>query len=98
MCDRKSGGNLTHRRTETDGRDLLLGAPCDASVGWRRRKSGDHIHQLRRRKLYTLSASIEPDRMDGELTLLASVAVHVRLQRAWSCKALVADLAFVLLL
>jgi len=30
--------------------------------------------------------------------LLASVAVHVCLQRTWSCEALVADLALVLLL
>ena len=32
------------------------------------------------------------------LTFFARVAVHVSLQRAWPCEALVADLAFVLLL
>ena len=32
------------------------------------------------------------------LTLLARVAVHVRLQRTWASKPLVADLALVLLL
>jgi hypothetical protein len=33
-----------------------------------------------------------------KLTLLASVAVHMSLQRAWTCEAFVANLALVLLL
>lgn len=45
-----------------------------------------------------MSVKITNNCVQSELTLLASVAIHVRLQRAGSRKALVADLTLVLLL
>lgn len=67
--------------------------------GLKQLRSGDHSPQLRRRMLMIFIRScITEDILFGVLTLFASVAIHVSLQRAWSCETLVTNLALVLLL
>lgn len=71
-------------------------APCGVVVGWRRRRSGGRSLRLRTRMLSDVSREFQA--IEEFLTLLASMAVHVGLQRARAREALVADLALVLLL
>lgn len=72
--------------------------PCDAAGGWTQRRNGAHILQPRMRMLFPVSDSSPLFFFQEKLTLLASMAVHVRLERTWPGKSLVADLALVLLL
>jgi hypothetical protein len=71
---------------------------CDGVSSWRPQRSGDHSPQLHKQMLYILLAAIRKGYILSLLTLLASMAVHMCLQRTWACEALVADLALVLLL
>ncbi len=75
---------------------------CDACAGSTQQRNCGRNQELHRQMLdKTVSADAhvsESISRRGKLTLLARVAVHVSLQRTWSSKSLVADLALVLLL
>lgn len=73
--------------------------PCDGGEDSTRRRNGDDSLGLHTRRLHSRSATVTIQKITRiELTLLAGMAVHVRLQRAWSCEALIANLALVLFL
>ena len=70
---------------------------CDGGEDLRPRKSGVHSLRLHRRRLFPVLAT-DHLRAQVYLTFLASMAVHVCLQRTGSSKPLVAHFALVLLL
>jgi hypothetical protein len=70
---------------------------CDGA-NWKPLKNGVHNPQPHRQTLRHLLVCKIPINDTMELTFLAGVAVNMSLKRAWSCEALVTNLALVLLL
>jgi hypothetical protein len=94
-----NGGCLTRHRPEKDDHDLRPCAPCGVVASLIRQRSGDHIHRRRRQMLVDLLAIVLELGCDfNRLTLFASVAVHMCLERTGASEAFVTDLALVLLL
>lgn len=81
--------------------DLKFVRPCELCDGdgdLRQRKSVGHSQELHRHTLHKVSTYEKRERKMVKLTFLASMAVHVRLQRARSGETFVANLALVFLL
>ena len=84
-------------RESRDPMSVRLYALCDGGEDSRPPRSGVHSLELHRRRLFSVLATDHPH-AQMFLTFLASMAVHVRLQRTRSSKPLVANLTLVLLL
>jgi hypothetical protein len=89
-----------HPHQVTDDHGLRPCAPCGVVAGLIQQRSGVHIRRHRRRMLFDLLAIVllECQNYFAILTFLASVAVHVCLERTGTGESLVTDLALVLLL
>jgi hypothetical protein len=83
----------------TDDHGLRPCAPCGVVASLIQQRSGVHIRRHRRRMLLDLLVIVlYYQNSMVQLTLLASVAVHVCLKRTGAGETLVTDLALVLLL